>query len=148
MFIIKATYIIAAPVIFGMRIGYFWLVFVASLQNTFCQHLTAFPIISTGYRLYEWGNGARFPAGAIHFSHLHSIHTRPLDTEGSSRREADQLSSRRPTLRMYEAVPSLSLFMACILIGPADGLVVRVPGYRTEMYCASCEVRTEFMYVM
>jgi hypothetical protein len=28
------------------------------------------------------------------------------------------------------------------------GLVVRVPGYITEMYCDSCEVRTEFMYVM
>jgi hypothetical protein len=28
------------------------------------------------------------------------------------------------------------------------GLVVRVPGYRTEMYSVSCEVRTEFMYVM
>jgi hypothetical protein len=28
------------------------------------------------------------------------------------------------------------------------GLVVRVPGYRTEMYCDSCEVRTEFIYVM
>jgi hypothetical protein len=27
------------------------------------------------------------------------------------------------------------------------GLVVRVPGYRTEMYCDFCEVRTEFMYV-
>jgi hypothetical protein len=26
--------------------------------------------------------------------------------------------------------------------------VVRVPGYTTEMYCASCEVRTEFIYVM
>jgi hypothetical protein len=26
------------------------------------------------------------------------------------------------------------------------GLVVRVPGYRTEMNCASCEVRTEFIY--
>jgi hypothetical protein len=26
-------------------------------------------------------------------------------------------------------------------------LVVRVPGYRTEMYCASCEVQTEFIYV-
>jgi hypothetical protein len=26
--------------------------------------------------------------------------------------------------------------------------VVRVPGYRTEMNCASFEVRTEFMYVM
>jgi hypothetical protein len=28
------------------------------------------------------------------------------------------------------------------------GLVVRVPGYRTEIYCVSCQVRTEFMYVM
>jgi hypothetical protein len=27
-------------------------------------------------------------------------------------------------------------------------LVVRVPGYRTEMYCTSCEVRTKFIYVM
>jgi hypothetical protein len=26
--------------------------------------------------------------------------------------------------------------------------VVRVPGYRTEMYCVSGEVRTEFIYVM
>jgi hypothetical protein len=25
------------------------------------------------------------------------------------------------------------------------GLVVRVPDYRTEMYCASCEVQTEFI---
>jgi hypothetical protein len=28
------------------------------------------------------------------------------------------------------------------------GLVVRVPGYTTEMYCAFCKVRTEFIYVM
>jgi hypothetical protein len=28
------------------------------------------------------------------------------------------------------------------------GLVVRVPDYRTEMYCASCEVRIDFVYVM
>jgi hypothetical protein len=27
------------------------------------------------------------------------------------------------------------------------GLVVRVPGYTTEMYCASCEVRTVFILV-
>jgi hypothetical protein len=26
------------------------------------------------------------------------------------------------------------------------GLVVRVPGYTTEMYCVSCEVRTKFTY--
>jgi hypothetical protein len=28
------------------------------------------------------------------------------------------------------------------------GLVVRVPGCRTEMYCASCDVRTEFIQAM
>jgi hypothetical protein len=28
------------------------------------------------------------------------------------------------------------------------GLVVRFPGYRMDMYCASCEVRTEFIYAM
>jgi hypothetical protein len=28
------------------------------------------------------------------------------------------------------------------------GLVVRDPGHRTEMYCVSCEVQTEFIYVM
>jgi hypothetical protein len=28
------------------------------------------------------------------------------------------------------------------------GLVVRVPGYRAEIYCVSCEVRTECIYVM
>jgi hypothetical protein len=28
------------------------------------------------------------------------------------------------------------------------GLEVRVPGYRTEICCDSCEVRAEFIYVM
>jgi hypothetical protein len=28
------------------------------------------------------------------------------------------------------------------------GLAVKVPGYRSEMYCVFCEVRTEFIYVM
>jgi hypothetical protein len=35
----------------------------------------------------------------------------------------------------------------CLLIF-LSGLVVRVPGNRMEMYCDSCEVRTEFIYVM
>jgi hypothetical protein len=34
------------------------------------------------------------------------------------------------------------------LLGCLCGLVVGVPGYRTKMYCVSCEVRTEFKYVM
>jgi hypothetical protein len=27
------------------------------------------------------------------------------------------------------------------------GLVVKVPGYKTEMYCVSCEVQTKFIHV-
>jgi hypothetical protein len=27
------------------------------------------------------------------------------------------------------------------------GLVVRIPGYKTETCCVSCEIRTEFIYV-
>jgi hypothetical protein len=30
----------------------------------------------------------------------------------------------------------------------SEALVVRVPGYRTKMYCVSCEVRTEFIHVI
>jgi hypothetical protein len=37
---------------------------------------------------------------------------------------------------------------ACNVPDRLCGLVVRIPGCRTEMYCASCEVRTEFMYVI
>jgi hypothetical protein len=28
------------------------------------------------------------------------------------------------------------------------GLVVRLPGYTMEIYYASCEVRTEFIYIL
>jgi hypothetical protein len=40
------------------------------------------------------------------------------------------------------------LFMYWLEVDLVCGLVVRVPGYRTEIYCASCEVRTEFICVM
>jgi hypothetical protein len=43
----------------------------------------------------------------------------------------------------------LNLYMLCRRKWIASvGLVVRVPGYITEIYCDSCEVQTEFMYVM
>jgi hypothetical protein len=43
----------------------------------------------------------------------------------------------------------LNLYVLCkIKVGRLCGLVVRVSGYRTEMYCASCEIRTEFIYGM
>jgi hypothetical protein len=39
--------------------------------------------------------------------------------------------------------PKISLRLSPCLCS----LLVRVPGYRTELYCVSCEVRTEFIYV-
>jgi hypothetical protein len=49
----------------------------------------------------------------------------------------------------YNTVPKFALrFISEYIILWNCGLVVRVPGYRTEMYCVSCEVRTEFIYVM
>jgi hypothetical protein len=59
----------------------------------------------------------------------------------------------RNTLCFKSAAVLLFLHVSCVVISDdADsnldslcGLVVRVPGYRTEMYCASCEVRTEFI---
>jgi hypothetical protein len=44
----------------------------------------------------------------------------------------------------------LPLFFELIVCHPDRlfGLVVRVPGDTTEMYCVSCEIRTEFIYVM
>jgi hypothetical protein len=40
------------------------------------------------------------------------------------------------------------LFMESSIATYLCGLVARDPGYRTEMYCAFCEVRTEFIHVI
>jgi hypothetical protein len=42
----------------------------------------------------------------------------------------------------------LNLYVMYIKVDRLCGLVVRVAGYTTEMYCDFCKVRTEFMYVM
>jgi hypothetical protein len=52
-----------------------------------------------------------------------------------------RISHRRPGAKDIKMGSVISLDRLC-------GLVVRVPGYRAEMYCVSCEVRTEFVYVM
>jgi hypothetical protein len=39
-------------------------------------------------------------------------------------------------------------FLCITALDRLCGLVVRVLGCRTEMYCVSCKVRTEFIYVM
>jgi hypothetical protein len=54
-------------------------------------------------------------------------------------------------LNKHKPLSLLMYFYFSILFYTYDlfcGLVVRVPGYRTEMYCIFCEVRTEFIYVM
>jgi hypothetical protein len=48
----------------------------------------------------------------------------------------------------YKAKAILFFFFARSYVDRLCGLVVRVPAYTKEMYCASCEVRNEFMYVM
>jgi hypothetical protein len=56
-------------------------------------------------------------------------------------------------IRLWDTTFSFLAGFLFILTDVSDGdrlcdLVVRVPGYTTEMYCASCEVRTGFIYVM
>jgi hypothetical protein len=55
------------------------------------------------------------------------------------------IGSRCPT-ESSESQPTLT-FGRVRLSDRLCGLVVRVPGYTTEMYCASCVVRTEFVYI-
>jgi hypothetical protein len=47
----------------------------------------------------------------------------------------------------WEPVPSnVNVFSICLhSVRTACGLVVKVPGYRTDMYCVSCEIRSEFI---
>jgi hypothetical protein len=47
-----------------------------------------------------------------------------------------------------KVICSLHITFYASMIDRLCSLVVRVPGYTTEMYCDSCEVRTEFIYVM
>jgi hypothetical protein len=51
------------------------------------------------------------------------------------------LASRLPTVPWFARRILLKFDRLC-------GLVVRVPGYTTEMYYVSSEVRTDFIYVM
>jgi hypothetical protein len=52
---------------------------------------------------------------------------------------------REMSLKDFSAWSFFTVFTAGDrLCGP----VVRVPGYRTEIYCISCEVRTKFIYIM
>jgi hypothetical protein len=44
------------------------------------------------------------------------------------------------------ATVSLIFSLPNVLFDRFCGLLVRVPGYRADLYCVSCEVRTEFIY--
>jgi hypothetical protein len=49
---------------------------------------------------------------------------------------------------LREILGLLSDRLCGLVVQWSSGLVVRVPGNTTEMYCASCEVRTQFIYAM
>jgi hypothetical protein len=57
---------------------------------------------------------------------------------------------RMTSLPSHSGLGGFTLVLACLLCSMVlpSKKVCRVPGYRTEMYCVSCEVRTEFIYVM
>jgi hypothetical protein len=62
-----------------------------------------------------------------------------------------QWSEFLATERRYIVFPvryELNLYMLCRRKETASVTVVTVPGYTTEMYCVSCGVRTELIYVM
>jgi hypothetical protein len=48
---------------------------------------------------------------------------------------------------VYPVKYELNLYVLCRKVDRLCDLVVRVPGYRSEMYCVSCEVRTEYIYI-
>jgi hypothetical protein len=56
--------------------------------------------------------------------------------------------TQRTNGQLHFYIYRLSTTNTCLRYDRLCSLVVRAPGYRMEMYCASCEVRTQFMYVM
>jgi hypothetical protein len=60
---------------------------------------------------------------------------------------AEFLATERRCI-VFPVSEELNLYVMEKKVDRLCGLVVRVPGYRSDMYCASCEVRTEFIYVM
>jgi hypothetical protein len=74
--------------------------------------------------------------------HLHGKHAVSLSAAAST---LDTVSNMCPVFTgLYEIRPYLqTLFFS--EVDRLHGQVVRVPGCRTEVYCVSCEVRTEFI---
>jgi hypothetical protein len=103
-------------------------------------------------------------AGSICRPYVNICHRSYMNAPGVTYGQSDSAwSLRRHTPpRVYGRVYCFQLFKTVCDLGnrlnqnlrkwefcsASCGLVVRVPDCRTEMYCASCEVRTEFIYVM
>jgi hypothetical protein len=70
-----------------------------------------------------------------------------LENTPLSAKVGTNFADKRRSLGQYSSFTD-SGHCVCVSVIPYArlcGLVVRVPGYRTEMYCVSCEVRTEFI---
>jgi hypothetical protein len=63
----------------------------------------------------------------------------------------DSRHTHNYTVLMNLDVPNRSSIHFILFVPVIDrfcGLVVRVPGYRTEMYFVSCEVQSEYIYML
>jgi hypothetical protein len=78
-------------------------------------------------------------------SPLRGSNSESLCSYGSSqvRQDVPEIMNCREHLAFVSNFPSI-----CYFCDSLCGLVVRVLSYRTEMYCVSCEVRNELIYVM
>jgi hypothetical protein len=75
-----------------------------------------------------------------------------IDVRATQNNKTNKLTPRplKPFLspsRIHPWTLNLVLFLCLSFLDRYCGLVDRAPGYWTEMYCASCEVRTRFIYV-
>jgi thioredoxin-related protein len=75
-----------------------------------------------------------------HTEHTDTVHTSE-ETHYISTTKLNRLMLFEETVAVYCENYTERMNTLC-------SLVVRVPGYRTEMYCVSCEVRTELICAM
>jgi hypothetical protein len=105
---------------------------------------------SNGQPLTSPEGTARYPE---RHTRLHAItfHKQPAERCRLGRKEVAMACLFTSLQGLNKPVKNLSSTLFRFIVVTLDrlcGLVVRVPVYTTEMYCASCEVRTEFIYVM
>jgi hypothetical protein len=89
-----------------------------------------------------------FSSSSTYFSALKDGHSRFNQNIGNATRQHCATSWNTVTFISSVGLMPTKLIAPFVDLHRLCGLVVRVPGSRTEMYCVSCEVRTLFIYIL